>query len=282
MNADAPRGRPLVDAHAHWGLCFQQRDGLDPSKWLAVLDRHGVTHAVILPFSGLIDAGKIVQENEDIAAVCAASGGRMVPFCTINTWFQEESLAELERCLTRLGYRGVKFHPWLQGQAPNSAAMDAVCEMAAAHDVPILFHDGTPPFSLPSQIAILARRHPKTTIILGHCGLLEHWREAIASMRYAANLWGCMCSPHPAALRQILRQCDVERLVWGSDFGFNFFDFFEYRLGMMRELGMTPAVWEKVFETNPARLLGLDYAATLTEANAARSASLSPVLGGEG
>ncbi len=247
----------IVDCHTHWGGAAKTRDGLNPAPWLKTLAAHGVTHAIVLPLDGLLDAGKIPQDNDDLSKVCGASGGKMVPFCTVNTWFGEEALPELERCLETLSFRGIKFHPWLQGQPVNSPVMDTVCERAAAHDVPILFHDGTPPFSLPSQIALLARRHPRTKIVLGHCGLFEHWREAIAAMRYAPNLWGCMCSPHPGAIKQIIKACDHDRLLWGTDYGYTFYDVYVYRLSMMRLLDMNDDLRDKVFSTNPARLLRL-------------------------
>src|SRR4051794_9789206 len=161
----------IFDCHTHWGDCFQARDGCDPTRWLQFIGERGVTHAVVLPFAGLLDGGRLRSDNDDVAAVCAKSGGRMIPFCTLNVWFADEAAAELTRCVEKLGHRGIKFHPWLQGQSTAASGMDRVCEMAADYDIPILFHDGTPPYSLPSQIALLARRHPRTRIILGHCGL---------------------------------------------------------------------------------------------------------------
>lgn len=243
------------DCHTHWGTCFAERDGLDPTRWLAAFDEHGISHAIVLPFAGLLDSGRIRSENDDNAKVCAASGGRMIPFCTVNSWHENEGLAELDRCLVTLGYRGVKFHPWLQGQSVSSEAMDAICELAAHHGVPILFHDGTPPFSLPSQMALLARRHPRTQLILGHCGLLEHWREAAAALNSAENLWGCLCGPHLAGMREILRRCDTGRLLWGSDFGFTFLDVIGYRLHVMEALNLDGNLRRSILTDNPMRLL---------------------------
>ena len=128
--------------------------------------------------------------------------------------------------------------------------------MAAQWNVPVLFHDGTPCYSLPSQIALLARRHPATSIILGHCGLFEHWREAIAAMRYAENLWGCLCGPQSAALSEILQRCDRQRLLWGSDFGFTLNDVIGYRLDLLKLLRLTDHDYETITARNPRRLLG--------------------------
>jgi predicted TIM-barrel fold metal-dependent hydrolase len=246
----------IVDCHTHWADCFQSRDGLDPSRWLAVQARHGVTHAVVLPFSGLFDDTRLGAENDDLAKVCSSSGRRMIPFCTVNPFDAARAVAEFRRCIEDLGMRGLKLHPWVQGAAPNSDAVDQLCEMAAHWNVPVLFHDGTPCYSLPSQIALLARRHPATTIILGHCGLFEHWREAIAAMRYAENLWGCLCGPQAAALGEILQRCDRQRLLWGSDFGFTVNDVVGYRLDLLKLLRLTDHDYETITARNPRRLLG--------------------------
>lgn len=245
----------IFDCHTHWGDCFQDRDGCDPHNWLATLDRYGVSHAFVLPFAGLIHGRKIIQNNDEVAAACKASNGRMIPFCTVNTWYRDDAVDELTRCFEHLGFRGIKFHPWLQGAPVTSEIMDAVCEIAQQHDAPILFHDGTPPFSLPSQVAVLARRHPRVTMILGHCGLLEHWREAIATLNSSKNIWGCLCSPHPAAIRQIIQRCDNDRLLWGSDYGFTPFDLLDYRLNMMRRLELDEPVLHKILEANPKRMM---------------------------
>jgi len=246
----------IFDCHTHWGDCYTHRDGLDPRNWLSVLDRHGVDRAFVLPFAGLIHGGRIAQNNDEIAAVCRASGGRMIPFCTANTWYEADAVGELRRCFEQLGFVGIKFHPWLQGAPITSTIMDQVCEIAETHHAPILFHDGTPPFSLPSQVAALARRHPRVRMILGHCGLLEHWREAIATLNANPNVWGCLCSPHLAAIRQILQRCDRQRLLWGSDYGFTFQDLIDYRLKMMNLAGMDERTRRMVFDENPQRLLG--------------------------
>ena len=244
----------IFDCHTHWGDCFQKRDGHDPTRWLEMFDRHGVSHAVVLPFAGLLDAGKIRADNDDVLTVCDKSGGRMIPFCTVNSWFVDEATAEFERCLAA-GFRGIKFHPWLQGQPVNSAGMDAICERAGAAGVPIIFHDGTPPYSLPSQMALLAKRHPRTQFILGHSGLIEHWREAAMALNSVENLWGCLCGPHVAGVSHLLGRCDTTRLLWGSDAGFTFDDPIAYRLGLMDVVGIDERLKQAIFVDNPMRLL---------------------------
>jgi uncharacterized protein len=247
----------IVDSHTHWSDCFQDRDGLDPTRWLAVESQHGVTHAVVLPFPGLCDDTRLRQEHDDIAKLCAASGGRMVPICSVNPFNKETAIAEFRRCVETLGMKGLKIHPWLQGAAPNSEAMDELCEMAAQWRLPVIFHDGTPCYSLPSQIALLARRHPATTVVLGHCGLFEHWREAIAAINGVENLWGCLCGPNPNAMGEIVRRCDRQRLLWGSDFGFTLTDVVGYRLEILKWISLTDRDYERIVAENPQRIFGI-------------------------
>jgi uncharacterized protein len=247
----------IFDAHAHWGTYFRQKDPDDPSAWLAIWSGNGVTHGILLPLVGLQRESQIRHDNDAVAAACARSGGRMIPFCTVNPASGQEAVDELKRCLERLGMRGLKFHPWLQGVSPSVPLMDTLCEMAGKHGVPVLFHDGTPCYSLPSQVALLARRHPKATFILGHCGLFEHWREATLALNQTENLWGCLCSPHLAALREILRRCDRSRLLWGSDHGFSPTDVVGYRLQLLERTGWPAADREAILSKNPKRLFGL-------------------------
>lgn len=246
----------IVDAHTHW-WSRRGESPPDPSAWVARARRHGVTHAVVLPTLGLLHDGCLRCDHGIIAEAAARSGGVMLPFCTAQPWEPEEALAEVERCLRDLHFCGIKFHPWLQGASVSTAAMDEICALAAQYDVPMLFHDGTPPFSLPAQIGLLARRHPRVRIILGHCGLLEHWREAIAVLEAVPNLWGCLCGPHAAAMRELLRRCDTTRLLWGSDVGFGEDDFYPYRLGLLHELGVDRALVEQILADNPKRMFGL-------------------------
>jgi uncharacterized protein len=248
----------IIDFHTHWGMAYKQRDGSDPSRWLEVGQQYGVTHSVVLPHEGLLHAGKIRQDHLDMHAACGASAGRMIPFCTVDTWFGDEALAEIRYCINELGFGGIKLHPWVQGLSVSTREMDDVCELAAELDVPILFHDGTPPFSLPSQIALLAQRHPRSKIVLGHTGLLEHWREAIAAMRSAENLWACMCGPPLAAYREIILQCDSHRLLWGSDYGFGIFDPFSYRLRIIDLLELSREVRDRFLWRNACELLQID------------------------
>ncbi|MCC6126487.1 MAG: amidohydrolase [Pirellulales bacterium] len=247
----------IFDAHAHW-ISGTQPGGVDNLEyWLSTWELQGITHGLVMPLQALYDDACIRRENDEIAAACARSRGRMIPFCTVNPAQGEQALAEFSRCLNELGCRGLKLHPWLQGISLASRGVDELSELAGESGAPVLVHDGTPCFSLPSQAALLARRHPKTNFILGHCGLFEHWREAIDAMRHAENLWGCLCAPHLAALREIVARADIDRLLWGSDYGFGGADHIAYRRELFDALDLDADRREAIFARNPSRLFRL-------------------------
>jgi len=247
----------IFDANAHWDCRVYQADAAGVARWLAGWNDHQITHGVVMPLLGLFDHRRIQEDNEAVAAACARSGGRMIPFSSVHPNSNSDAISELLRCLVGSKCRGLKIHGWLQGASPSTAVVDQLCEIAAQYRVPVLFHDGTPCFAIPSQMALLARRHPKTTMILGHCGLFEHWREAVAALRHAENLWGCLCGPHAAALREIIRRSDGDRLLWGSDFGFGAAEHITYRLGLMRLDVCSQDRLDAILSRNPARLFGL-------------------------
>jgi uncharacterized protein len=242
----------IFDCHTHWGYGFRQRDGSDPSAWWEMLSSGGITHAVVLPHAGLEDSRLIAEDNAAVANICR-DRPNLIPFCTGNFFRPKAAEEEINRDLSS-GFRGVKIHPWLQGTSLSSAGVDAIIECAAHHGAPVLLHDGTPAFSLPSQAAMLARRHPEATIILGHCGLYEHWREAIDALRLTPNLWGCVCGPYSAGMRELLRCCDLDRLIWGTDFGYTLHDCVGYRMRSFSQAVPDDRKQEAIFEKNPRRL----------------------------
>jgi predicted TIM-barrel fold metal-dependent hydrolase len=248
----------IVDFHTHWTDDFSD-DLAGWERWWSAPAAYGITHAVVLPFRGLLHAGYLREDNDRVAAVAARSGGRAIPFCSLHPSEGDAAVAELQRCIDA-GHRGVKFHPWLQGASVLHPTMDAIAAAAAGHGVPLFFHDGTPPFSLPAQIALLAQRHPETPFVLGHGGILEHWREAAAAQAATPNLWLCICGPHAAGTDHLLTHANPDRLLWGTDHGFGpkSGGLVAYRKPLMdRSPRFSDELRDRVYRRNPARLLGM-------------------------
>ena len=243
----------IVDCHTHFGMCWHERDGLNPANWLAILDRHGVDKAFLYPHAGIHRLDLCERDNKTMIEVATRAPDRLIPVATAWPQMGAECLVEVRRAVA-LGARGLKFHPWVQGFSTADRFMHRICEAAAELRVPIFFHDGTPCYSLSSQIAGLARQHRDTQIVLGHSGLLWDWRSAMEAARLD-NVWSCLCGPHMRAMEIFCRHADPDRLLWGSDFGFNFNDSIDYRLNIFRRSEIHESVKEKILGLNVERLL---------------------------
>jgi predicted TIM-barrel fold metal-dependent hydrolase len=246
-----------IDFHVHrpstrgmWGL-----EDYPPDTYLALMDEMGVDASVILPLDGLVyDAP---AGNDEVAAWCAKDPDRLIPFCTVAAR-EPDAPAELRRCVEELGIRGLKLHPWLQGIHPLEPFMAPLCEEAARLGVPVLLHDGTPPYSTPLQIGALAARHPDVRFVLGHGGLYDLWPEAIAAVQRHPNVYACMTSLTPDAMRRLIHALPIERLLFGTDAGLAAPGAHGYaieRWAELRALGLDPETERAIVETTPRALL---------------------------
>jgi predicted TIM-barrel fold metal-dependent hydrolase len=244
----------IVDCHTHWGTMWTERDGEDPASWLSMLDRYGLNHAFIFGLDNMVRLDLCQADNDRLARLAAKSAGRLIPFGTAWPQMGKAGVEEVRRCVEDLGMRGLKFHPWLQGFSTADAAFRAICGLAGELKVPVTLHDGTPCYSLPEQVAGLARRFPKTQFVLGHSGLLWNWRSALEAARQP-NIWLCLCGPHMRACEMLAARADPERVLWGSDFGFSFADPIGYRLANFQESRIPDGLKEQTLGVNPFRLL---------------------------
>ncbi len=241
----------MIDFHVHQ----PSKDAYGPDEFVAGMDTLGVDVSVVFTYDGLLHPSPAA--NDSLARFVAAAPERLVAFATVDPR-EPGAGEEIERCVREHGMRGVKLHPWLQGFSAHEPGLQAVCESAAALGVPVLFHDGTPPFSTPLQLASLARREPRTTIVLGHGGLHDLWREAIAAVATTENVHLCMCGTPGYAMRAIVARCPLERLLFGTDAGLRpqpVQCYARLRILQLDELGLDDPQRRAILELNPRRLL---------------------------
>jgi predicted TIM-barrel fold metal-dependent hydrolase len=248
----------VIDFHVHQpaaladgSLPYTARDYADFATEL------GIDLSAVFTFDGLRRPGR--EANDSLARFVAAGDGRSVGFATIDP-NDGQAAEEITRCVREHGMRGVKLHPWVQGFSAHTPGLDPVCETAAALSVPVLFHDGTPPFSAPLQIASLARRHPRTTIVLGHGGLHDLWREALYAVQTTANLHICLCATPPYAMRVLINELPLDRVLFGTDGGLTpeaRQQYVSLRVRQLDSLLLDKAQRRAILDHNPRQLLSL-------------------------
>lgn len=250
----------MIDFHAHTPGYTVTAAGVrdspyEPSDFLDHMNTAGIDISVMLNFQGLLDGS--TDSNDYVADFISADPTRLVGFGTVNPRLPG-AVAETRRMMRDLGLSGMKVHPWVQGISMMEPAMDRICDVLEEEGAILLSHDGTPPYSMATQLAALARRHPGLTVVLGHGGLLDFWREAIVATEEVENVYACVASVNPFAGRMVVERAPRDKVLFGTDAGLAPGGAQDYALSRVRELagwGITDEDIERITVTNPRRLL---------------------------
>jgi predicted TIM-barrel fold metal-dependent hydrolase len=247
----------VIDFHVHQPAALEDgRAPYDAPAYRAFADSLGIRTSVTFTFDGLRRPSP--EANDSLAAFVAAGGSAFTAFATVDPR-NPGAPDEIARCVRVHGMRGVKLHPWIQGFSTYDPGLDAVCAAAAELSIPLLFHDGTPPWSTPLQLASLARRHPRTAVVLGHGGLHDLWREALAAVESTPNLHICLCATPAYAMRVLLARCPIDRILFGTDAGLLPEPRQRYvalRVRQLDLLELDDPQRRAILEDNPSRMLG--------------------------
>jgi len=229
----------IIDFHTHLDDRWFQTPLFSQADFMAGLDRCGVESACVFTLMGFYeDCGRA---NDILLDRASHAPGRLFPFITVDPKLGLPAVDELERCIATERFRGIKFHPWVQAFAPSMVkpTMIDILKRAAAAKLPILFHDGTPPYSTTFQIAAMARCVPEASIVLGHAGLADYTIPAGQLLRDIPNLFGCICGPRAGDVRYLIDTAGPQKLLFGSDFGLSDWMIIRDRLGAILHAGLS-------------------------------------------
>jgi aminocarboxymuconate-semialdehyde decarboxylase len=236
----------------------------DPAARLAQMDELGVTAQVIMPapFTFLYGldpalAGEFATEQNDaIAAFCAADPGRLIGFASVPLQDPERAVAELRRAVLEQGLHGVEIGTNAVTLQLHDPELDPFFTAAADLNVPVFMHPG--PFEhnaravhsglafalarpLETELAAgslvfggVLERHPRLRICLAHGGggvpaIAGRWeagwarrtpgvRPGSASPRsLLRRLWADALTYDPHALSLAERTFGAGHLVVGTD-----------------------------------------------------------------
>jgi hypothetical protein len=207
-----PPGTAVVDAHTHLG---DDEDGqtLRPEGLLAHLDVVGPdARAVTFPLHDPDRDPAYRRPNDRVLEWASASGGRIIPYCRLDP--ADDPVAEAERCLA-LGARGIKLHPRAQAFAFTGPEMDAIFDVAADADVPILVHAGRgmPPMDALADVAL---RHPEVPLVLAHAAIAGQGMFAERLADHPAALYDTSCFSTVDVI-ELFARVPAERIVFASD-----------------------------------------------------------------
>ncbi len=199
----------IVDAHTHLGDFPLFNVGLDADGLVGLMDGNGISHSVLFSLP-----------NELTLEAVMRYPNRLSGLVWINPNDGEEALNLVERAVKDWGFRGVKMHPLLDAYLPDSDVVHPVMELARKLRVPVLFHSGHPPWSLPWHLGNLAEAFTDVPIVMGHMGHghIVYINGALEVARKHDNIYlETSGMPMHSKIKEAVETMGVDRVMYGSD-----------------------------------------------------------------
>lgn len=208
----------IIDTHGHTidGRCINAGSQVPVGRMVEIMDEYGVEQVWVSPMTGLYRDFR--ESNRRQYEDTKPYAERFVNFYTANPNYPELLEDDVRRSIEDRGFKGIKMHPWCTGFPIDNPASRRMVELAVEYDVPILYHDGTPPWAETLQVAAMADYYPEAKIIIGHSGLFDAYRSAIRACNTHENIWLGICGPAVGDAAEIIRKTRKDRLLYGSDF----------------------------------------------------------------
>jgi hypothetical protein len=215
--------------------------------------------------------GHPALSSEQIADEAAAHPDVLIPFGSVDPTRGAEAVRRARRLVTEHGVRGFKFHPSLQGFAPNDPTHYPLYAALEELGVPALFHTGQTGigaglpggrgiklrYSAPMLLDDVAADFPNLTIIMAHPSV--PWQdEAISIATHKANVYidlsGWSPKYFPPQLVRAANSLLKHKVLFGSDYPLITPDRW---LADFAKLEIKDDVRPLVLKDNAVRVLGL-------------------------
>ncbi len=214
----------IWDLHCHitGGL-----GGRTPDEAMALLmkvaDRMGIERLII--YMGTRDivnpsADELRRQNDEVLQALSHWHHRAFGFVYVSPKQVDASLKEIDRCVRDGPMVGLKF--WVAGHL-DCPEGDAIVARAAELKAVIFQHTwikaqgAQPGESTPMDVAAVAARHPKASLICGHTG--GQWELGIRAVRHLPNVAIDLAGSDPQAgfVEMAVRELGPRRIIYGSD-----------------------------------------------------------------
>ena len=222
VNKSFPTNLPFImDAHAHLGhfrnfhIPNSEADGI-----VDAMNRSGIDITVLSAHAAI--SSDFVRGNDESLAAADQYPDRLLAYCVINPNYPRLAEAELNRSFAHPAVRGIKLHPELHGDYPlDGPGYRAAWEYADAQKIPVLSHSYFGGDSL-ATFALIAKRYPNATVIVGHAGLDHGLEPVVELVRQHPNVMLDLCGAlvREGVVETLVDRVGPERLLLGTDMPF--------------------------------------------------------------
>ena len=227
--------------------------------------------AVVFTVDAATATGHAAISSEEIATQAAEHADVLIPFGSVDPLRGADAVAQARSLVRDYGVKGFKFHPTLQGFAPNDQAFYPLWAQIESLGVPALFHTGQTGIgaglpggrglklrlSDPMLVDDVAADFPALTVILAHPSV--PWVASSISMAtHKSNVYidlsGWSPKYFPADLVRAANSYLQDKVLFGTDYPLLTP---ERWLRDFEGLELKPDARAKILKSNAVKVLGL-------------------------
>jgi uncharacterized protein len=243
-----------VDSHAYVG---ESLFGLSrtPDELLTEMDRLGISKAVLCPNKPANYA--LEPANRFVANAIKQHPDRFYGWVRVDPWQGLKALAELKIGIEDLGLNGLLLHPYEELFQISDHQVDPLMQYAESKRIPVIVETGYHLLSHPLDLAELAHRFPKVTMIGTHGLQMDDAGFALTdsdlAMKECPNIVMETSGMYaPDNMIGVVEKLGTKRLIFGSHSPWMNL---EFEVDRVNRLGITDMQREAVFGGNILELL---------------------------
>ena len=208
----------IIDVHAHlgWDCVFDEDFTLEE-----LLFKHkelNIDKSILQPGT-CHDIETVIEQHDAISNACKQYPGQFYGMANPNPHLKENIyIDEIRRCIEKLGFVGIKLHPFAHAANPGSKDAQKVYKIAEEFDVPVMIHTGAGiPFSNPVNLINVAKLYPNVKFIMAHCGMMVLANEVLGVLQQCSNVYADITWTAGFNIRHWSESVGTHRFMYGSD-----------------------------------------------------------------
>lgn len=208
----------IIDAHAHLGYDEIFDEDFTEMELLESQRTNGIDVTLVQP-AIVHDLATVQVYHTAIADLARRYPGRFYGIANPNPHLPGRAYEdEVTRCVTELGFIGIKLHPFGHAVNPGGRHGRRVFDLASQLQVPLIVHTGAGlPWAAPALLAPMAEAYPQLPIIVAHAGGGICSGEAgVLAARYP-NVYLEPSWTGGFLVREWVHRLGPQRVLFGSD-----------------------------------------------------------------
>jgi len=260
----------IVDAHQHISvgsdiyaaqlprLTKEQMLEREVERFQKWFGKYPVAYSAVSNISPMVDRVWRIRhgDNEAVVELMKRVEGKVIGQYVPNVFEPPDVVGEkTEEALTKLGFKGIKLHPWVSAFPLSHPIVYTVFDVAAKHRAPVLSHSSRSEFCTPLLFAEIAQRYPEVPLIMGHMGKQHLHFDVLPTMRLAENIYlETSGSKIQILLERAVKEFGAERALFGTD---GPGDLLPAYVARIEDLSVSEMEKEWIFGKSAARIFNL-------------------------